>query len=166
LLLDSFRQQARYSQFRDEVRLFKRKYRPSAILVEATGQGPALLSDIRTEEGMEIVPIIPHEDKVSRLLKHADVIHSSLVALPEAAPWVVEFIDEVVQFPNGRFDDQVDALSQFLDWIAEHPYVAKRLPRALGVAINSSGMRIQPPRAAAPTMQCRGAVFVRGPRRW
>jgi predicted phage terminase large subunit-like protein len=166
LLLDSFRQQARYTQLRDEVRLFNRKYRPSAILVEATGQGPALMSDIRTEQGMEVVPIIPHDDKVSRLREHVNAIRSGIVALPEAASWVAEFIDEILQFPDGRFDDQVDALTQFLDWIAEHPHLSKRPTRAIGVAINSTGMRLQPPHGVAPTMQCRGAVFVRGPRRW
>ena len=133
--------------------------------MEATGQGPALISDLRIEQGMEIVPVTPHEDKISRLFKHRNAIRSGIVALPEGARWVAEFIDEVVQFPYGKFDDQVDAMTQFLDWIAEHPHVAKRPPLTIGVAINSRGMRILPPRAE-PTMQCRGAVFVRGPRRW
>ena len=159
LLLDTWRKQARYAEFRDVVRLFKRKYRPSVILVEATGQGPALISDIRTEQGMEIVPINPHDDKVSRLRKHVNAIRGGLVALPEGARWVAEFIDELIQFPYGHFDDQVDALTQFLDWIAAHPQLAMRPARAIAVAINSSGVRILPPR-------CRGAVFVRGPRRW
>ncbi len=30
-----------------------------------------------------------------------------------------EFKAEIMAFPNGRFDDQVDSLSQFLGW-AEH----------------------------------------------
>jgi predicted phage terminase large subunit-like protein len=165
-LLATWRQQARYTEFRHVVRLFKRKYRPSVILVEATGQGPTLISDIRTEQGMEIVPINPHDDKVSRLRKHVNAIRGGLVALPEGARWVAEFIDELIQFPYGHFDDQVDALTQFLDWIAAHPQLAMRSARAIAVAINSSGVRILPPRGAAPTLQCRGAVFVRGPRRW
>ena len=131
--------------------------------MEATGQGPALISDIRWERGLWIEPITPHDDKVSRLHRHREAIRSGIVALPDAAPWVAEFIDEMVQFPYGRFNDQVDAMTQFLDWIGEHPQLTKRPPRALGVAISSSGMRLQPPRGSAPTMQCPGAVFVR---RW
>jgi predicted phage terminase large subunit-like protein len=165
LLLDTWREQARYSDFREQVRRFQRRYRPSVILVEATGQGPALMSDIRAQQGVEIVPITPHEDKISRLFKHRKAIRGGIVALPEGARWVAEFIDEVVQFPYGQFDDQVDAMTQFLDRIAEHPHLAERPPRAIGVAINSRGVRILPPRAE-PTMQCRGAVFVRGRRRW
>ena len=36
--------------------------------------------------------------------------------LPEAAPWLDDFKAEILAFPNGRFDDQVDSLSQFLGW--------------------------------------------------
>ena len=165
LLLDTWREQARYTDLRDQVRRFQRRYRPSVILVEATGQGPALVSDIKAQQGVEIVSITPHEDKITRLFRHRQAIRSGIVALPEGARWLAAFIDEMIQFPYGQFDDQVDAMTQFLDWIAGHPHLAKRPPRAIGVAINSHGIRILPPRAE-PTMQCRGAVFVRSPRRW
>ena len=81
---------------------------------------------------MEIVPITPREDKISRLFRHRNAIRSGIVALPEGAPWLAELTDEVVQFPYGLFDDQVDAMTQFLDWIVEHPHLAKRPPRAIG----------------------------------
>jgi predicted phage terminase large subunit-like protein len=44
-------------------------------------------------------------------------IEARQVFLPRRAPWLSEFHDEVLQFPQGRYDDQVDALAQFLDWI-------------------------------------------------
>lgn len=37
--------------------------------------------------------------------------------LPPSAPWLEEFQNEVRRFPNGAHDDQIDALSQFLDYI-------------------------------------------------
>jgi hypothetical protein len=33
---------------------------------------------------------------------------------PDWHPWVHDFIDECVQFPNGAHDDQVDAMTQML----------------------------------------------------
>ena len=36
--------------------------------------------------------------------------------LPKSAPWLDEFRSELLQFPDGRHDDQVDSLSQFLNW--------------------------------------------------
>jgi phage terminase large subunit-like protein len=34
--------------------------------------------------------------------------------LPRAADWLVDFENEIFAFPNGRYDDQVDALFQAL----------------------------------------------------
>ena len=41
-------------------------------------------------------------------------IESGAVFLPIRAPWLDEFRKEVLAFPHGRHDDQVDALSQGL----------------------------------------------------
>ncbi len=43
-------------------------------------------------------------------------IEARYVLLPERAPWLQDFQTEVLQFPHGRHDDQVDSLSQFLAW--------------------------------------------------
>jgi len=37
-----------------------------------------------------------------------------MVFLPKKAPWLEAFDYELIAFPNGKHDDQVDALSQFL----------------------------------------------------
>jgi Protein of unknown function (DUF2924) len=39
-----------------------------------------------------------------------------LRALPETAPWLVEYLHEMTVFPKGKHDDQVDSTAQFLDW--------------------------------------------------
>ncbi len=36
--------------------------------------------------------------------------------LPETASWLGDFLLEILTFPHGRYDDQVDSLSQFLTW--------------------------------------------------
>jgi hypothetical protein len=33
------------------------------------------------------------------------------------ASWLDAFQREILQFPNGRHDDQIDSLSQYLSWI-------------------------------------------------
>jgi predicted phage terminase large subunit-like protein len=43
-------------------------------------------------------------------------IENGFVHLPQAAPWLAEYLHELAVFPNGRFDDQVDATDQFLGW--------------------------------------------------
>ena len=37
-------------------------------------------------------------------------------------PWLGEFLTEILSFPNGRYDDQVDSVSQFLRWLQNDAY--------------------------------------------
>jgi len=160
LLLDQWRGQTRYIELRTNVRQFIRKYRPSAILVEATGQGPALTSQIKPQQGMEVAQITPVENKVTRLRKHRKAIRSGMVSLPKAAPWLAEFLDEVILFPYGSFDDQVDAMTQFLDWIVKHPHLQKRPPRALAVGVSSSRTPLRSQAGRPPAMEIPGVAVL------
>ncbi|MET4120500.1 hypothetical protein ABIB90_007540 [Bradyrhizobium sp. JR4.1] len=44
-------------------------------------------------------------------------------ALPSDAPWLDEYLSELLAFPYGRHDDQVDSTSQFLNWAATRAMV-------------------------------------------
>ncbi len=48
------------------------------------------------------------------------VIEAGHVALPTGAPWLADFLFELLAFPNGRHDDQVDSVSQLLLWWQNH----------------------------------------------
>jgi predicted phage terminase large subunit-like protein len=167
LLLDQWREQTNYQEFRSQTRLFIRKYRPSVVLIEDTGQGPALISDIKQQNGMDLVQITPIGDKVERLRKHRRAIRSGLVQLSQCTAWSHDFIEEATQFPYGPFDDQMDALSQYLDWIAKHPTPHKRPPMALVQGVDSQGRKLghNANRATSPT---KGVAVARGShwRRW
>jgi predicted phage terminase large subunit-like protein len=169
LLLDQWREQTTYPEFRSEARLFIRKYRPSVVLIEDTGHGPALMSDIRPQSGMELVPITPSGDKVERLRKHRHTIRRGLVQLPGDAAWYNEFISEATQFPYGAFDDQMDAVPQYLNWIEEHPHPPKRPPMALGHGVDSHGRMMHSSGHGEGTqieggvVRSRGRVMFNGP---
>ena len=164
-LFDEWRGQVSYREFRDAVRQFVRQYRPTAILIEATGNGPALLSDIRPQLGMEVISVTPRDDKVTRLRRHRNTLRSGVVVLPETAQWKDEFLEEVVLFPYGAYDDQVDAMTQFLDWIALHPNLRKRPLQALMSGIGCSTGRAISQTGLAPAMEIPGGVLARR-RRW
>jgi len=44
------------------------------------------------------------------------------VALPKVAPWLAAFETELMEFPNGAHDDQVDALAQYLNWVRDKQF--------------------------------------------
>lgn len=46
-------------------------------------------------------------------------LEAGCVFIPEQAPWLEDFRNEILQFPDGRHDDQVDSMSQFLGWASE-----------------------------------------------
>jgi hypothetical protein len=47
------------------------------------------------------------------------MVENGQVLFPQTAPWLSEFKAELLAFPNGRFDDQVDALTQLLIWVRQ-----------------------------------------------
>jgi hypothetical protein len=62
-----------------------------------------------------------------------------VIWLPAGAEWRDDFINEFIEFPNGKFTDQVDATTQFLDHAAEFAALEPALPAGLAVVVNSAG---------------------------
>lgn len=50
---------------------------------------------------------------------HTAAIEGGKVLLPKDAPWLDDFRCEVLAFPKGKHDDQIDALSQLMTWDLE-----------------------------------------------
>jgi predicted phage terminase large subunit-like protein len=59
----------------------------------------------------------PRGSKVERLTGQLDLLQSPQVAIPTEVPWWNDLARELRAFPNVRYDDQVDSISQFLAWI-------------------------------------------------
>ena len=90
------------------------------ILIEDKGSGIGLIQELRRTRWShwtpEIIPIVPKDDKVMRLHAQTPKIEAGQVFLPARADWLEDFKAEVCAFPNGSHDDQVDAMSQYLQW--------------------------------------------------
>ncbi|WP_439605267.1 phage terminase large subunit, partial [Shinella sp.] len=93
----------------------KRRWGPDYLLIEDKGSGTSLLQDLR-RDGVIAKAIEPKGDKIVRMSACTAIIESGSVFLPRQAPWLDEFEHELLAFPKGVHDDQVDALSQFLNW--------------------------------------------------
>jgi predicted phage terminase large subunit-like protein len=88
------------------------------VLIEDKGSGTSLIQDLRSER-MSVININPVADKVSRLYSTQALFEAGSVLFPSKAPWLSDFISELLAFPSGRHDDQVDSLSQALTWNVE-----------------------------------------------
>ena len=51
-----------------------------------------------------------------RMNAQTAMIDNSFVHVPEAAPWLAQYLHELTVFPHGKHDDQVDSTAQLLDW--------------------------------------------------
>jgi predicted phage terminase large subunit-like protein len=67
------------------------------------------------EKHIDVVDYKLKGDKQERLISQIDLFEGGSVLLPKDAPWLEEFVAELLSFP-GRHDDQVDALAQGLAW--------------------------------------------------
>jgi predicted phage terminase large subunit-like protein len=119
-----FRQRLEYPDLkRKAIELWSRD-RARAVLIEDKGSGTHLVQDLRRiSGGFRPIPILPKGDKITRMAAHSAKIEAGHVLLPERAPWLGDFRAELLAFPSGRYDDQVDSLSQFLTWRDERKIV-------------------------------------------
>jgi len=116
-VLDVVREQLDYPNLRRrvlELYGYWRSASPNALLViENKGSGMSLIQDLRSQY-IHPIAVDPSGDKIMRMHQQTARIESGAVFLPVRARWLDEFRREVLSFPHGRHDDQVDALSQGL----------------------------------------------------
>jgi len=116
-LLDVIRARLEYPDLKRTVILQHKRWRQSpasySLLIEKKGSGQSLIQDLY-RENIHAIGIKPDGDKILRMAAQAAPIEAGAVHLPRNAPWLDEFKNEILSFPKGRHDDQVDALSQGL----------------------------------------------------
>lgn len=92
-------------------------YHPAYIGVESVGFQVSTVQDMRRGDPhhnrppLPIKALEPRGDKVSRALTLAARMGTGNVYVPKDAPWLPGLEAELVQFPKGKHDDQVDMLS-------------------------------------------------------
>ncbi len=89
-----------------------------AKLVEDKANGPAVIATLKREIP-GLIAVEPEGGKVVRAWSVSPDIEAGNVYLPESAEWVSDFVEECASFPNGTHDDQVDAMSQGLNYLSE-----------------------------------------------
>ncbi len=120
-LLDVLRERLEYPFLKMRVIDMARRFAAHSVLIEDKGSGTQLIQDLRFEKtGVRPISITPEADKITRMSSQSAQIEAGRVILRESAPWLDAFKAEIMAFPNGRFDDQVDSLSQFLGWVEYH----------------------------------------------
>jgi predicted phage terminase large subunit-like protein len=141
-LVDQWREQCDFAELHYQFFRYFRRYRPGAILIEGAANGHGLILVMKHKHQRLIHKVTPRGSKTSRLRRNIDTILARKIVLPESAAWRDEFIAEFVAFPHGDFTDQVDATTQYLDWIGGNPPLERPPQPGLGAAIGFGGRQL------------------------
>jgi predicted phage terminase large subunit-like protein len=115
-LLDVFRKRLEFPELYYSVKSLAAKWRADLVIIENANAGTALIQQLQRETRLNFRWIAPKGEKVTRMRTENIPIEAGRVLIPREAPWLADFRHEIVHFPNGKYDDQVDSLSQFLLW--------------------------------------------------
>lgn len=88
-------------------------------LIEDKANGSAVISTLK-HAVPGIIPVVPKESKTARASAVTPFFEAGNVHVPAQAPWFSDFTQELLSFPAGAHDDQVDALTQALNWFRGH----------------------------------------------
>ena len=110
LLLEIFRERL---EGPDQPALISRKYeeyKPVFVGVESANMGLTLYQQLR-RSGLPVIELKPEADKYTRAIPAAARYESGMVYHREGAHWLNDLEAELLAFPNGAHDDQVDVIS-------------------------------------------------------
>lgn len=117
-LLDVTRGRYEYPRLRQTALALAEKYNPTAIVIEEASTGIALGQDLKEMGRYRVRPVPVNRDKVTRLYVQAAKFEAGQVYFPRNAPFLPELEAELLTFPQGKHDDQVDSITQALDFKA------------------------------------------------
>jgi predicted phage terminase large subunit-like protein len=116
-LIDLVRGRYEYPRLKETAIALAQKYRPHCVLIEDASTGTALAQELKRVHFGGAVRLVPIErDKIGRLYVHEAKFEAGLVLFPKNAPFLPELEAELLTFPQGKTDDQVDSISQALSY--------------------------------------------------
>lgn len=123
-LLEIMRGRWVYPDLVERVDLFKRIWRPNIVILERSGIGLPLFQTLQ-QRNYPVLGFLPTAGKVARFEGVTERIRDGELLIPREARWLPEFRRELMDFPNATHDDQIDALSQFMNLAARHEFLQK-----------------------------------------
>lgn len=122
---DVFRAKLKFPDLLRKIEEHARFWKARQLLIEDAASGTQLIQHLRHNEPRGIplpTACMPDTDKVSRMAGHTARFEAAKVLFPKDASWLADLLSELLAFPFGKHDDQVDALAQLLQWVATSDY--------------------------------------------
>lgn len=94
------------------------KHHPSVVIIEDKVSGQSLIQELKRKTSIPVLPIKADKDKIARANAVTPLVESGRVFLPENAPWVIDYVDQMAIFPAGAHDEDPDVTSQALTYMS------------------------------------------------
>ena len=120
-LLDVWRGKVEFPELKKVTVALSERDKPNVVIVEDKASGQSLIQEIQRNTRIPILPVKVDRDKVARAYATTPLIEAGKVFLPENAPWLFDYIEELSAFPNAEYDDQVDSTTQALSFMRGEP---------------------------------------------
>jgi predicted phage terminase large subunit-like protein len=128
-LLDQYRERLQYPDLVKAVKNIAERFEPDRILIEYQASGRSLVQDLYQRTRLPLKAIKTGQtSKETRAWLVTALVESGKVFLPKQSSWLDQFLHEMTMFPNSRYMDQVDALSQALIFLKDVRFSKRRRP--------------------------------------
>jgi predicted phage terminase large subunit-like protein len=116
-LLHVLRRRMDYPELKRQVREQAAVHKAKVILIEDKASGTQLIQELIQEGVYGVTRCVPKGEKEMRMSLATSTMENGMMYVPEKAPWLEIYLHELVTFPRGKFNDQVDSTSQALEWL-------------------------------------------------
>jgi predicted phage terminase large subunit-like protein len=114
-LVDVHREKHDFPELVDRAHALNRAWTPDMIIIEDGATGKPLFQELQRGNLLHKICLMrPIASKDIRLEAQTIKLQNETFFLPKEAPWLQALKNELQSYPNGRYNDQVDSLTQFL----------------------------------------------------
>jgi predicted phage terminase large subunit-like protein len=114
-IMDVHRVKLPVADLDDEIIKLKSRFNAHHVIIEECPGSTQLIQELR-KKGVKPIPYPPKFDKKIRANNMSFIMKAGRIFLPRDAKWIEDdFKTEIVSFPKGQHDDQVDALTQLVE---------------------------------------------------
>ncbi|ABD46193.1 phage terminase large subunit [Neorickettsia sennetsu] len=115
-VLDVYREKLDYPEIKRAIVENAEKWKANYVLIENKSSGQALVQELRSSTALPIVSVTPVRKKIERLYSVVSIFESGKFYLPYSSEWLTNFELELFSFPGSIYDDQIDSLTQYLNY--------------------------------------------------
>jgi predicted phage terminase large subunit-like protein len=120
-LLHMYRARLSFPKLYEKTLELARHWKADMLLIEEAVSGRELLQELHHRKPTGIPRPLGSDataHKVARAWGQTALVERGDLVLPKEAPWLGEFLHELLGFPRAKHDDQVDALVHLLGWVS------------------------------------------------